>query len=40
MDKHRIKGSLKKVSGSLKEAAGKLLGDKSKDGSRRQGDKT
>jgi uncharacterized protein YjbJ (UPF0337 family) len=28
MDKDRIKGSLKQISGSIKTAAGKLLGDK------------
>ena len=28
MDKDRIKGSIKQVTGGIKEAAGKLLGDK------------
>ncbi len=28
MDKDRIKGSLKQITGGIKEAAGKLLGDK------------
>jgi uncharacterized protein YjbJ (UPF0337 family) len=28
MDKDRVKGSLKQLSGGIKEAAGKLLGDK------------
>jgi uncharacterized protein YjbJ (UPF0337 family) len=28
MDKDRVKGSLKQITGGIKEAAGKLLGDK------------
>jgi uncharacterized protein YjbJ (UPF0337 family) len=28
MDKNRVKGSLKQVSGGIKEVTGKLLGDK------------
>lgn len=28
MDKDRVKGSLKQITGGIKEAAGKLVGDK------------